>query len=110
MNDVNPDKLLADIRQFLQDANTMIEQGDAVNLGGLDARVGVMCEQILAMAQADSSKYRDELNQLMVELNTLTTALKQQRDQLRDQITGLNTNKKAAAAYQTVQATGKPKE
>tara|TARA_B100000989_G_C19431698_1_gene423339 strand:- start:366 stop:758 length:393 start_codon:yes stop_codon:yes gene_type:complete len=95
----DPKALFNEVREYIAHAKGLVEQNKYIELEGLGGMVEKLCTHIQQLPVGEATKYGEELDQLVVELNDLQREFAQRRDQLKDEITSANTHKKAARAY-----------
>jgi hypothetical protein len=98
------DMLFKDIAQFVKESRALLEAGAIMELGGLDQRVNMLCEQVLSLSQEERLLHADRLQTLLKELSELGEALVAQRDKLGGEAVQLAQQKKANTAYRTAEA------
>lgn len=98
---------LGQVISHINAARALVEQGDAVNLDGLDSVVDTLCKNIQRMPVDAQAKCESPLIIMIDEFNRLTKALEEQRDSLAGDLKDMSKNVQAATAYGT--GTGKAK-
>lgn len=93
--------LFEDVENFIKDSRNLIANGSAVEMAGLDKQVQNLCSHILGLSQDDRVRYSDLLQNLLVELQSLSVDLTAQREALAHEIRYLSSHKKANVAYKT---------
>ena len=99
------EKLYKDLMDYVSDAREMTERGDFVELINLDERVKGLCEAVQNMSVEESMEMKDQLQNMMDELNQLQEMFVEKRDGLAKEITDMNQHKQAARAYKQQEIT-----
>ena len=96
---VDTKDLFADVREYIATARAMLDEGKYIELEGLGEKVELLCAKIQQMPVGEATKYGEELDTLVEELNALQAEFMSRRDELKGEITAANSHKQAARAY-----------
>lgn len=94
-------QLYNDIRSFVQESQRYLDEGNHVELEGLDAKVKELCQTIATLPPAEAKAFAEHLQQLLDEINGLAERLVKQRDEIKQSLGALNLHQKANVAYKT---------
>src|SRR5271170_5753472 len=89
---------VAQYRRSLQEGMT--------DLSGLEKGVSLYCDAIAAMPKAQARQHAQDLEDVMREVGALGEALKEAREDIRKELTGLGRLKQANVAYSKSDAIG----
>ena len=98
------EQLFERIVLFVNESRALLESNQLLELGGLDDRVGALCEAILHLSPEEREKYNIRLQELLGELKSLGESLVQKRDLIGGELNALGKHKKAVTAYRTTEA------
>ena len=82
-------------------AGTLIEQGQVVDLIGLERHVDQICSDIAELSPTNCASLKPGLILLIDGLNDLTCQLSRQHENVAAQLQGLTSHRKASSAYGT---------
>jgi len=97
-------RLLDEITLFIEQSRTLMQQDAILEMGGLDAQVGVLCDAVLRLSQEDRVAYAAKLQELLLDLKALGEEMAARRDRIGDEIRGVPQFKKANNAYRKADA------
>ncbi len=100
----DPQMLLGQIRHFANQCCKLLEEGQEVDVTGLDAQVQKLCTRVNAMPVEEAMKLRPKMDSLIEELDALSEALENQKALIKAQLNDLVRQQKAHVAYQTADA------
>lgn len=95
---------LTHIEGVVAKATAHVENGDLVDLAGLDVGVKDVCDRILTLSMAEAAPFREGLARLAENLDHLKELLQKAQAGVKEQLEGLNVRQKAVKAYQTTSA------
>ena len=98
-------KLYDDVMTYIRDAREITERGEYIVLEKLDERVQNLCLSVQNLKIEDSLSFKDQLVEMMSELNDLQTLYHAKRESLAQDISGVGKHKQAAMAYKQQEAT-----
>jgi len=67
---------LNNIRALINDAQNKIEQGEVIDLSGLNLKVQDICRDVLALPAEQAKEFKDTMLEIISTLNTLEESLK----------------------------------
>ena len=85
----------------LDAADTLIGQGQIIDLAGLERHVDRICAQIAKLPSASCAGLKPALILLIDGLNGLARKLSDQHETVADRLQGLSSHSKAATAYRS---------
>ncbi len=92
-------ELLDDLKVYISKAKEIVAQGDYIELEGLDKQVHRMCQAISTLSVEESRQFKDELDELMIDLDELQQRFVASRDALGKELSGVSKHKQASVAY-----------
>jgi hypothetical protein len=95
----SPQQRLEALEQELARCAGMLDQGDVPSLSGIELEVKVLCDQVLQMPTGEAGEYIQRLQALSDAFSVLGEVMAEQRDALREELTGLQARQKAHRAY-----------
>jgi phage host-nuclease inhibitor protein Gam len=95
----DPEVLLSDVLNYIEEAHSILERGEWVDLKGLDARVERLCHEIVLLTPQQGREYAAELEFLREKLNALQESMQAQVKQLKDDMKETGTVQRANRAY-----------
>lgn len=105
----NSNEAAARVESALQEASTaigaartLLDQGNIVDLSGLEAHVDRACSEILQLPRDQRQPLKPVLVGLIDGLNALADTLTTQHREVSSALTGLGARRKAVAAYKPV--------
>jgi hypothetical protein len=104
----DPPLLLSQLRRFVTQCCTLLEEGGQPELKGLDDHVRILCDHINAMPSNEADKFRPKLESLVAELNGLSQLLDAQKGDIVEQLANLSRQRQAHAAYERVNTSVPP--
>lgn len=94
------ENVIRDIRDFLGECVTMLEDGKPVNMQGLDHRIQTLCQSIEAMPREEAKAYEQDLTVLFSQLELVEKLLREARDELGELMQkNIPLQRKAHVAY-----------
>lgn len=95
----NARQLVDELKDYIETARGYVEKGDFVKLEGLDVQVRDMCDVIAHLTVDEARQFRDELDQIMIELDALQQSFVASRDALGQGLSEVGKHKQASMAY-----------
>jgi hypothetical protein len=80
-------------------ADTLIRQGQIIDLAGLESHVDTVCTDIAKLPPASCAGLKPVLIKLIDGLNKLARRIAEQHESVADKLQGLSTHRKAVTAY-----------
>jgi hypothetical protein len=102
--------LFNEMSEYVIHSRELLKAGALMELGGLDERVLVLCEEVLMLSEEQRGAYAGRLQQLFTELEALGAELAAQRDAVAQEVQSLPQHKKASVAYRIVNASDRKDE
>ena len=97
--DQNPESLFDSIREYITDAQEIMDRGEFVALVGLDKRVEQICAAVQELSSEEAKRYEADLQTLMESLSKLQAVFAEKRDALSDELSDSQKHHQAAKAY-----------
>ena len=94
-----PEQLLAGLDAYINAANTMLDEGNMVDLAGLDAVVDILCARVLALDVEEGRPYAERFDVLNERLSALQEKMVATQTQLKKEVAESNKRQKASRAY-----------
>jgi hypothetical protein len=97
--DIEPDKLYKFIWGELEASVNALENGGEVNMANLDKNVRIFCEMVTKLPPQEARKYDEKIQNIVSELSSLVDRLTERKLDIGEQISNINTRRKAQTAY-----------
>lgn len=104
MTQPTPDDLFNEIEAFIAKSHEFLKEGKVMNASELEDQVKRLCESVLSLSPEERVEHTDRMDKLLVDLTTLSQQMNAHRDQMAEQLGGLEQNKKAHHAYKKADA------
>jgi hypothetical protein len=95
----NPDGLLQDVKEYLDESEALLERGEYGELLLLNQKVAALCESVESLSIDESVKYRDEIRLMAERLTALQVKMAEHRDAIGGELNKLHSTRSAAHAY-----------
>ncbi len=93
------DDLVRDINDYIDKAQAMVKNRDALLLVGLDQAVESLCTRILALNATEGKRYAEALSALTGRIDDLHDAMREYQQEVAESLTSLSNQRKATRAY-----------
>ena len=94
-----PEELFAQVEQYIDQVNGIIDRREFLELKGLDTFIDYLCKRVVAMDAEEAKRYAAQLNALLAEMNTLGARLEDAKKNVRGEIDQVNKQATAHKAY-----------
>ncbi len=84
---------------YLKGVHKMMEDGDVVDLVGLDENVARLCTAVAGLEEEEGRTVSDDLKALVAQMDDLRGQMVTERGALAEAMGGLSTRRKAVTAY-----------
>lgn len=95
----NPEELFGDIASYIEKANAILQDGQWIDLGGLDKDVEALCLSIAALSPEQAKEYAPELEYLRDQVEKLEAIMREKRDSVRSEMQDAKNIERANKAY-----------
>ena len=98
------DTLFDEVMEYIRASRAILQEGNLVELKGLDAKVEELCRGIIELPQEEAKRFEEDLVKLQDEVEKLRADLVTSRDGLQEELMGVGKHQKANIAYQSSQS------
>lgn len=96
-----PEVLSRQIWQEIEKRDADIQNGEVIDLSGIESQVKAFCELLGALPSQDALKFEEDLKSIMDRLITWSALLEERKRQVLQGVRNLNAQTKAQSAYIT---------
>lgn len=94
-----PEELFGDIAEYVAKAHSILEQGQWVDLAGLDKDVEALCLSIASLSPEQAKEYAPELEYLKEQVEKLEMIMREKRNAVQGEMQEAKTIERANKAY-----------
>lgn len=94
-----PEQVLDGLDQYITAADAMLEEGNMIDLAGLDAVVDALCARVLAMSPDDGRPFAEKFDALHARLGALQEKMVATQAQIKEELEQSAKRHKASRAY-----------
>lgn len=96
-------QLLEQARTMLDEYYKTLEEGESPSLTEFDSVVRSLCEEVTLLPKNEAEKYKEPMSEIEQSLGNLAKLLEEKKEIIKEQIEGLDYNKKAQTAYRAAE-------
>ncbi len=89
----------AEIQKSINESKELLQNGQVVDMTYCDKMVHKFCDILQSMSREEAQQYQNSLLVMDQELNAISSALIERRDELKEEIIKINSHSKAGNAY-----------
>lgn len=94
-----PEELLKGLEDYIIAANTMLDEGNMVDLAGLDAVIDALCARVLTLSPDEGRPFADTFDALHTKLGALQDKMVQTQAEIKEEMQQSTQRQKASRAY-----------
>lgn len=91
--------MIAGVERYVEHAANLLASGQYADLGELEPRVKVLCENLQSMRVDQAQHYLEQLEALYTKVDGLKDSMMAHQSEIKDEISGLTTQQRASHAY-----------
>ncbi len=94
-----PEQVLNGLEQYIVAADTMLDEGNMIDLAGLDAVVDALCARVLTLSPDEGRPFAEKFDTLHTRLGALQEKMVATQAQIKAEVEQTNKRHQASRAY-----------